>query len=290
MNWDALGATGRKKTFISLILILVGLFVVLNPILNSGLVDFLVKEALIVGLIILFPSLYVFYRSGLDLGYVLMVTAIPLCIAHSLLELVGMLQNESDFDKAFTDMPRILSTVFTGALLSSIGYFTKANVPNHHKPFTNIDLVICIAFLFSCFSWLMHKAAGVAAFIDLPSIQFLLGFLLFALAGSLINNKKLSVWLGDGSIAAMLFGIITLAIFYYSTVYEPKALGPLLAVGLITCLYGCLMLYISFLFGIKENSLQEMNLATKNWHLIEAFAFLVFLVYGPPTLFEAMGS
>ena len=289
MKWDALGVTGRKK-FISLTLVLVGLFLVLNPILNSELVDFVVEEALIGGLIILFPSLYVFYRSGLDLGYVLMVTAIPLCIAHSLVELVGMLQMASDFNKAFTDMPRILSTIFTGALLSSIGYFTKANAPVHHKPFTNIDLLICIAFLFACFSWLMHQATGLGAFIDLPSMQFLLGFLLFAFAGSLINNKKLSVWLGDGSIAAMLFGIITLAIFYYSTVYDPKAMGPLLVVGLISSLYGCLMLYISFLFGIKENSLQEMNLATKNWHVIEAFAFLVFLVYGPPTLFEVMGG
>ena len=66
-----------------------------------------------------------------------------------------------------------------------------------------------------------------------------------------------------------------------------KSIGPLVAIGTLTSLWGCVTYYFSFLIAIKDGSIEQINFTTKNWHIIEAFAFLVFLIYGPPTIWEA---
>ena len=276
-----------KNKLISTALILVALYCVLNPFWNIEEVYFPIKKALTVAIIILLSSLYVAFRTKASFGFVLMVTAIPLCIVQSLTDLVGMLQTASDLEAAFLIMPDALSTVFTGALLASIGYFFLDNKRTDLEVLSNIDITVCSVFILIWIIWLTHEVTGVFAFFDIPSLQFLIGFILFAIAGAVISDKKLSVWLANASIATMLFGIITTAIFYYSLVHDPKAFGPLLAIGLITSLYGCLVFYLSFLISLKQRTLAEINFTVKNWHIIEAFAFLVFLVYGPPTIWEA---
>ena len=83
-----------------------------------------------------------------------------------------------------------------------------------------------------------------------------------------------------------IFGIVTVAIFYFPALQDAKAIGPLVAIGTLTSLWGCVTYYFSFLIAIKDGSLEQINFTTKNWHIIEAFAFLVFLIYGPPTIWE----
>ena len=63
--------------------------------------------------------------------------------------------------------------------------------------------------------------------------------------------------------------------------------GPNMAIGLLTMLYGVNAYVLSFVLTLTTDDFSEnLNLTTKNWHLVEGFMFLFFMTLGPPTLFE----
>ena len=70
-----------------------------------------------------------------------------------------------------------------------------------------------------------------------------------------------------------------------------QGVGPAMALGLLTMLYGIMLYILSFMFFLTTGrDPQTINFTTKNWHIVEGFTFLFFMTLGPPTLFEVFSE
>jgi hypothetical protein len=180
-----------------------------------------------------------------------------------------------------------------GAVLSSIGYFcSPKNLDVLKVKLLNSYDILIVLLMFSI--WLFLEASentsGLGAFANPLSLSIILAFIAFSSAGGLLMDKKFSASLTDGSVAAVLFGIVICAAFYFTSLQDLKAVGPVLGLGLGTCLYGCILYYFSFLYSLRQGTVKQLKFTTKNWHIIEGLGFLIFLVFGPPTLWETFIS
>ena len=276
----------RKKMSAILLLVIGFLLLALVFAQTYGL-SVLVTTISTIGLILITSS-FVSYRSGLNSGYTLMVTAIPLCCCKVIIGIVSAILLMSGKEGLY-HLSNVLIILTAGAVLSSIGYFCSPKNLNElkTKSLNWYDIMIVLLALSIWFFLEISSAeVEILAFIDQSSILITVAFVAFSTGGALLIDRKVSASLTDGSVATVLFGIVICTAFYFTTLQDPKSVGPNLAIGLLTCLYGIILYYFSFLYSLKEGTVQQLNLTTKNWHVIEGLGFLIFLVFGPPTIWE----
>tara|TARA_X000000368_G_C23024966_1_gene709733 strand:- start:810 stop:1649 length:840 start_codon:yes stop_codon:yes gene_type:complete len=276
-----------RKKISAILLLLAGFLLLALVFAQSYGLSVLATTISTVGLILITSS-FISYRSGLNLGYTLMVTAIPLSCCEVLTGLVLSLQMMSGKDGLY-HLSDVLMILTAGAVLSSIGYFcSPKNLNNLKIKLLNWYDILTVLLALSIWFFLEMSSAeyGIGPFIDPSSILITAAFVAFSTGGALLIDRKVSTSLTDGSVATVLFGIVFCAAYYFTALQDMRAIGPLLAVGLLTSLYGIILYYFSFLYSLKEGTIQQQNFTTKNWHVIEGLGFLIFLVFGPPTIWE----
>ena len=120
-----------RKKISAILLLLAGFLLLALVFAQSYGLSVLATTISTVGLILITSS-FISYRSGLNLGYTLMVTAIPLSCCKVLTGLVLSLQMMSGKDGLY-HLSDVLMILTAGAVLSSIGYFCSPKNLNNLK-------------------------------------------------------------------------------------------------------------------------------------------------------------
>jgi hypothetical protein len=92
---------------------------------------------------------------------------------------------------------------------------------------------------------------------------------------------------------AALFGVALAVVNYMVVSLREDALsevGPTMALGLLSLVYGTFAYIVSIFYASTERSIAGSGVYGTNWHLVEAFTFLVFLLFAPPSIFELFNS
>lgn len=96
------------------------------------------------------------------------------------------------------------------------------------------------------------------------------------------------VLMDTGKISALV-GAAAFAVFYigFSRIGDPTIVGPIIAMGLFSILYGV----VTYLLGLLAllaltDDLPIDRLNTESWHIAEALAFVMLAVFSPASLFE----
>jgi hypothetical protein len=109
----------------------------------------------------------------------------------------------------------------------------------------------------------------------------------------LLSKKPLSAVLPTASSFAALFGAALAVVNYMVVSLREDALsevGPTMALGLLSLVYGTFAYIVSIFYASTERSIAASSLYGTNWHLVEAYTFLVFLLFAPPSIFELFNS
>ena len=279
----------RKGFLLGSALILAAL-VSLISVVRVGLGADIFLKSLDLILLISFSAVYVAYKSKLNVGFILLAITIPICACEVLLSLLISLQTlGADRIDAFWRMSENLSVLIVAAIFSSLGYFLETGEAELYaaRPLQHFDIVILLSVFSACLFWPFIGSWGVV--IDYSSILLVWSFVLLSLGGAVLKKTSLSVALVDGAVVAFLFGIVFATSFYFISLQELSRLGPLIAISLLISIYGCQVYYLGFFLTIKNGVIQHVRYNTKNWHIVEALAFLIFMFFGPPTIWEAGG-
>ena len=233
---------------------------------------------------------FLFFKIRLDPLYGLMIVGIPLGIVFSIIELVNMLQNASDPKGISLAVSTALSFAFSGGFFSAIGYFGcgKAEVI-YAKKLKIQDFCLVTIFLCIFYGGVMSGSSGLSPFIDIPSLKIFLAIVLIGIGIAKFKGLRVLETLPHIFICVALIGAAfsTIGWMLTSLGSNRSGVGPAMAVGLLTMLYGVFFYVLSFLVCLTRDQLpQDLNFGLKNWHLVEGFTFLFFMTLGPPTLFE----
>ena len=249
-----------------------------------------VVEAVLWLSLILLPLLYFLHlKIRLNLFFGFMVLGIPLGISLSIVDLVNVLQTATDTDAIALGVATSLWLAFFGGFVSAIGYFGYSwGEPVKQKELRMIDCLIASAIILVVPA---PRYIDFAPFLDVTSLGIFCS--VFAMGIGLTKFKEMPVLsaLPNIYVCVALLGaaLSTIGFVSASLASDPKMAGPNMAIGLLTMLYGVNAYVLSFVLTLTTDDFSEnLNLTTKNWHLVEGFMFLFFMTLGPQTLFEML--
>ena len=255
-----------------------------------------VEAALWLSLVLLPLLCFLHLKIRLNLFFGFMVLGIPLGISLSIVDLVNLLNNVSGIDALDIGLSTSLLLAFFGGLVSAIGYFGYSwDEPVKQRELRIVDCFIASAIIVvvpaARYIEYSFRVSDFAAFLDATSLGIFCS--VFAMGIGLTKFKEMPVLpaLPNIFVCVALLGAALSTIGWVSgslTSDLPMA-GPTIVMGLLTMLYGVNAYVLSFVLTLTTDDFSEnLNLTTKNWHLVEGFMFLFFMTLGPQTLFEML--
>jgi hypothetical protein len=207
-------------------------------------------------------------------------------IVVSVLNLVSLLGNMSDPSEVPSALKFTYAPLAFGILLS---YITLINSPSSIKNLKltpRLALFLVSASVVSLFaSWQSIDGGTIGNILDFPALQITILVLANAYFYSGYRDLTLIERVNRSSIFIYIVAAVW-GIAYYTFAIgagNPKLIGPVVAVSLITILYGSLISFISTAMGGKSNA-STKEAAYMDWHLIESFVFFTLVAFPPDSV------
>jgi hypothetical protein len=211
--------------------------------------------------------------------------------------MVTMLSAQSDPAAVPSAFAAALAIAAAGGIISAIAYLLsdERDLESFYPLSTRDFLRLAVGFSFVFISYLVFSLGEIGLlvlFFDPLPFLISVAFLACGFGTSLLSKKPLSAVLPTASSFAPLFGV-ALAVVNYMIVSlreDLSVVGPTMAIGLLSLVYGTFAYIVSIFYASTERSIAASSLYGTNWHLVEAYTFLVFLLFAPPSIFELFNS
>ena len=190
----------------------------------------------------------------------------------------------------------MLLSVFYGVLMHAIGYLVsdKAHFSEASLPISSKNYFVCLGCFLVAIAYMVFQVTVYWQAWWLFSLQPIL--LCLSISSLFIFSKRrtgLAENLTDASLMIVIVGVMLSLIELYGNINPVNApfIQPQLFFEISNYAHYCLMygvaIYIcSFLLSLRTNEFQDINFKARNWHMLEAFSFYVFMTLAAPGIFE----
>jgi hypothetical protein len=188
----------------------------------------------------------------------------------------------------------MLMTVMYGILTSAVGFVLADKNASVNLKLPISLPIFCLTFFIFCSMLAIALSFG-------PGFSGTLSRFPVILTGGLIiafvlarKNTGLAENLADASLATIVMGITISIVTLYSNFgpssdynfIEPHVFFQNTNYANYCLLYGASLYVLSFLLSLRTNEVSDINFIGKNWHMLEAFSFYVFMTLAAPSVFE----
>ena len=238
---------------------------------------------------------------SLNPTWLLCYTSIPLGLIWSIQEFTVTLSDLSDVDQLPNYVVNTMLPVFISGVGCALAFFCmdedEGSYISQDPKLSHIAILAAVPFIF--IAGLTASGLWAASiFWSVHPTLILLGCLLLG-AGKRVksasktlrefSHSDIGFVLLDGGKVATFMGALVTALFYIalSRLDDPKTVGPMMALGLITILMGCFVYLIGICMSAVSCSPElQRNLRLDSWHLAEAYAFVLLALLAPASIFE----
>lgn len=231
---------------------------------------------------------FLYFKVRMNVFFGLMVFGIPLGITLSVIALVNMLQNMGSVGALSGHMSTALWFVLLGGFSSAVGYFGfNETEPTKQGKLGSADCILVITII--CSAPIVLSDYLSVLFSDLVSIGVFGSVVAVGVGLAVFKGVRLKSALPNIFVSVAVLGAALSAIGWMIAALQSDVdnTGRVLALGILTMYYGANSYVASIIFALMgDNSMKSYGFTTKNWHLVEAYMFLVFMALGPPTIFE----
>lgn len=188
----------------------------------------------------------------------------------------------------------MLMTIMYGILTSAVGFVLADKNASVNLKLPISLPIFCLTFFIFCSMLAIALSFG-------PGFSGTLSRFPVILTGGLIiafvlarKNTGLAENLADASLATIVMGITISIVTLYSNFgpssdynfIEPHVFFQNTNYANYCLLYGASLYVLSFLLSLRTNEVSDINFIGKNWHMLEAFSFYVFMTLAAPSVFE----
>ena len=235
------------------------------------------------------PNLFLVKQLGWSTLTLLSRQLTTIGIVVSVLNLVSLMLNMSDPSEVQSALKFTYAPLAFGILLSYIALIYSPSSIKKLDLSPRLALFLISASVVSLLaSWQSIDGQSFNAIFDIPSLQLTALVLANAYFYSGYRDLTLIERVNRSSIFIYIVAAVW-GIAYYTFAIgagNPRLIGPVVAVSLITILYGSLISFISTTLGGKSNvSIKEA--AYMDWHLIESYVFLTLIMFPPESILSS---
>lgn len=261
-------------------------------------------------------SAYISYKTLINFGYLLLIFSLPVAILKTFAEMVSLL---ATMDGNALEMTSTISEFYTifliGCFLSACGYFIDERQKFYEtKTLSDFDvfflLLLLIGFnLVNIYTVVLRSDFQISfgEFWSGPAWLGVLSSLGIALTLYVIFDRKSEDWrlleypkyvlsnsklLLDAVMSVVLMSAIFGAIaFYYTSQSSIASVSVTTEIGFLSMFYAVNIFILAMVTALRvERNFLELDFTRRNWHIIEAFAFLTFMSLAPPTMWDRFSA
>ena len=261
-------------------------------------------------------SAYISYKTLINFGYLLLIFSLPVAILKTFAEMVSLL---ATMDGNALEMTSTISEFYTifliGCFLSACGYFiderrkfyeTKTlsdfdvffllllligfNIVNIYTVVLRSDFQISFGEFWSGPAWLgVLSSLGIALTLYVIFDRKSEDWKLLEYPKYVLSNSKLLL---DAVMSVVLMSAIFGAIaFYYTSQSSIASVSVTTEIGFLSMFYAVNIFILAMVTALRvERNFLELDFTRRNWHIIEAFAFLTFMSLAPPTMWDRFSA
>jgi Zn-dependent protease len=189
----------------------------------------------------------------------------------------------------------VLPILYAG-VLCTVGYYfdvqgtTEPLKTPNLKGNGSLSLILAASLL----AYIAFKTGWVA--LDMRALMLLFSLLAIRLAIALLKDgakgiqwNKLIGLVKDVGVVAVLFGAAYVATFYatVSQLGDPRFMGPVISNGLSYILYGLIIYCVGVTLTLSKDPETVDWISRKNWHIAEAYAFVLFVTLAAQSIFAS---
>ena len=246
-------------------------------------------------LLLLVLSALLRYFKDVPVWLTLYALSLPLSLIWSVVEYIEILSNfETLLEGAVGLLYAVLPLLYAG-VLSTVGYYF--NVQNTTESLKKLSLkgdwYISTILIASLLAYITFKNDVAAWYIN--ALMLIVSLFVIRLAIALLIDEvkgiqwhKVIGFFRDVGLVAVLFGGAYVATFYatLSQLDNPKTLGPIIAYGMITILYGLIIYSLGVTLTLNKDEKTVDLIGRKNWYIAGAYAFVLFVTLAAKSLFS----
>ena len=261
-------------------------------------------------------SAYISYKTLINFGYLLLIFSLPVAILKTFAEMVSLL---ATMDGNALEMTSTISEFYTifliGCFLSACGYFIDERRKFYEtKTLSDFDvfflLLLLIGFnLVNIYTVVLRSDFQISfgEFWSGPAWLGVLSSLGIALTLYVIFDRKSEDWklleypqyvlsnsklLLDAVMSVVLMSAIFGAIaFYYTSQSSIASVSVTTEIGFLSMFYAVNIFILAMVTALRvDRNFLELDFTRRNWHIIEAFAFLTFMSLAPPTMWDRFSA
>ncbi len=230
---------------------------------------------------------YLYFRRQLPFGKMLVVIALPMGLLYTSVGLLGMATFLDDYKEIGPSSAILLLTAFYGGVLSAVGYLWSDGefLPSDNHISLG-ELWLFQALFLALSLWAIENAVGLGALLDLRVPALFLTLFITAIYLAKDRDTPIATTIADASLAGVLLSLVISLIAWFGSAEDLDRRA--ITFGSLGMAFGTYAYISAFILSLYTGGASSIDFAKKNWHLVEANTFFVFLLFVPQNVGEVL--
>ena len=232
---------------------------------------------------------YLHFRRQLPFGKLLCILSLPIGLLYTGVGLLGMAAFANDYRLIGPSAAILLLPALYGGVLSAVGHLWndgEFDLSDNNISFVELCFLQTIFLVLTI--WAIDNAIGLSVLSDLRVPALFLSLFILAIYLAKDRDSPIATTIADASLAGVLLCLVVCLIAWFGSAEDLDRRA--ITFGSFGMVFGTYAYTSAFILSLYTGGASSINYAKKNWHLVEANTFFVFLLFVPQNVGEVLRS
>ena len=232
---------------------------------------------------------YLHFRRQLPFGKLLCILSLPIGLLYTGVGLLGMAAFANDYRLIGPSAAILLLPALYGGVLSAVGHLWndgEFDLSDNNISFVELCFLQTIFLVLTI--WAIDNAIGLSVLSDLRVPALFLSLFILAIYLAKDRDSPIATTIADASLAGVLLCLVVCLIAWFGSAEDLDRRA--ITFGSFGMVFGTYAYTSAFILSLYTGGASSIDYAKKNWHLVEANTFFVFLLFVPQNVGEVLRS
>ena len=232
---------------------------------------------------------YLHFRRQLPFGKLLCILSLPIGLLYTGVGLLGMAAFANDYRLIGPSAAILLLPALYGGVLAAVGHLWndgEFDLSDNNISFVELCFLQTIFLVLTI--WAIDNAIGLSVLSDLRVPALFLSLFILAIYLAKDRDSPIATTIADASLAGVLLCLVVCLIAWFGSAEDLDRRA--ITFGSFGMVFGTYAYTSAFILSLYTGGASSIDYAKKNWHLVEANTFFVFLLFVPQNVGEVLRS
>ncbi len=232
---------------------------------------------------------YLHFRRQLPFGKLLCILSLPIGLLYTGVGLLGMAAFANDYRLIGPSAAILLLPALYGGVLAAVGHLWndgEFDLSDNNISFVELCFLQTIFLVLTI--WAIDNAIGLSVLSDLRVPALFLSLFILAIYLAKDRDSAIATTIADASLAGVLLCLVVCLIAWFGSAEDLDRRA--ITFGSFGMVFGTYAYTSAFILSLYTGGASSIDYAKKNWHLVEANTFFVFLLFVPQNVGEVLRS